>query len=77
MQVLDMDHAPLSQEYLKRGCPHSLRGCVWAQVSSMTQCVFSFVHFCAPLVAVAHISLKPLLGLKKFRKKTNNSGDFL
>ena len=21
-----------SKEYLKRGCPHSLRGCVWAQV---------------------------------------------
>ena len=32
VKVLDMDHAPLSQEYLKRGCPHSLRGCVWAQV---------------------------------------------
>ena len=34
VKVLDMDHAPLSQEYLKRGCPHSLRGCVWAQVVS-------------------------------------------
>ena len=33
VKVLDMDHAPLSQEYLKRGCPHSLRGCVWAQVN--------------------------------------------
>lgn len=32
MKVLDMDHAPLSQEFLKRGCPHSLRGCVYAQV---------------------------------------------
>ena len=32
LKVLDMDHAPLSQEFLKRGCPHSLRGCVWAQV---------------------------------------------
>ena len=48
LKVLDMDHAPLSQEvrqgkpsaelcsehfqFLKRGCPHSLRGCVYAQV---------------------------------------------
>ena len=32
VKVLDMDHAPLSQEYLKRGCPHSIRGSVWAQV---------------------------------------------
>ena len=22
------------QEFLKRGCPHSLRGCVWAQVET-------------------------------------------
>ena len=38
VKVLDMDHAPLSQEYLKRGCPHSIRGSVWAQVSSFMKC---------------------------------------
>jgi hypothetical protein len=25
LKVLDMDHAPLSQEFLKRGCPHRKR----------------------------------------------------
>ena len=32
LKVLDLDHAPLSQEFLKRGCPASLRGSVWSQV---------------------------------------------
>jgi hypothetical protein len=27
-----MNHAPLSQEFLKRGSPHSVRGRMWAQV---------------------------------------------
>merc|ERR1712130_41708 len=31
-KVLEMDHAPLSQEFLKRGCPPSLRGSIWGQV---------------------------------------------
>ena len=32
LKVLEMDHAPLSQEFLKRGCPPSLRGSIWSQV---------------------------------------------
>ena len=32
LKVLTANHAPLSQEYLKKGCPHSLRGKIWAQV---------------------------------------------
>ena len=31
-KVLVANHAPLSQEFLKRGSPHSLRGKLWAQV---------------------------------------------
>ena len=29
---MSANHAPLSQEFLKKGCPHSLRGKIWAQV---------------------------------------------
>lgn len=32
LKVLSANHAPLSQEFLKKGCPHSLRGKIWAQV---------------------------------------------
>ena len=32
-KVIAANHAPLSQEFLKRGCPHSLRGRIWAQVT--------------------------------------------
>ena len=31
-KVLVANHAPLSQEFLKRGSPHSLRGKLWGQV---------------------------------------------
>jgi len=31
-KVILANHAPLSQEFLKRGAPHSLRGRLWAQV---------------------------------------------
>jgi len=31
-KVILANHAPLSQEFLKRGSPHSLRGKLWAQV---------------------------------------------
>ena len=31
-KVIVANHAPLSQEFLKRGSPHSLRGKLWAQV---------------------------------------------
>jgi hypothetical protein len=30
--VLTSNHAPVAQEFLKRGCPRSLRGRIWAQV---------------------------------------------
>lgn len=30
--VLASNHAPVAQEFLKRGCPRSLRGRMWAQV---------------------------------------------
>jgi len=30
--VLANKHAPTAQEFLKRGCPRSLRGQMWAQV---------------------------------------------
>jgi hypothetical protein len=32
ISVLASSHAPVAQEFLKRGCPWSLRGSVWAQV---------------------------------------------
>ena len=32
LKVLTANNAPLSQEFLKKGCPHSLRGKIWAQV---------------------------------------------
>ena len=31
-KVLAANHAPLSQEFLKKGAPHSLRGKLWSQV---------------------------------------------
>ena len=31
-KVLASNHAPLSQEFLKKGAPNSLRGKLWAQV---------------------------------------------
>ena len=31
-KVLASNHAPLSQEFLKKGAPNSLRGRLWAQV---------------------------------------------
>jgi len=30
--VLTSNHAPVAQEFLKRGCPRSLRGRIWSQV---------------------------------------------
>ena len=30
--MISTNHAPLSQEFLKRGSPHSLRGRLWSQV---------------------------------------------
>jgi len=33
-RVILANHAPLSQEFLKRGAPHSLRGRLWAQVTN-------------------------------------------
>ncbi|KAL0276146.1 UNVERIFIED_CONTAM: hypothetical protein PYX00_003780 [Menopon gallinae] len=30
--ILASKHAPMAQEYLKKGCPRSLRGRIWAQV---------------------------------------------
>lgn len=35
--VLASNHAPVAQEFLKRGCPRSLRGRIWAQV--MGSCI--------------------------------------
>ncbi|XP_023702175.1 TBC1 domain family member 19 isoform X1 [Cryptotermes secundus] len=36
-KVLASNHAPVAQEFLKRGCPRSLRGRIWAQV--MGSCI--------------------------------------
>ena len=51
LKVLTANHAPLSQEFLKKGCPHSLRGKIWAQVLGMvsykmsTSTNFGHKHF--------------------------------
>lgn len=31
-KVIANKHAPMAQEYLKKGCPRSLRGRIWSQV---------------------------------------------
>ncbi|KDR14568.1 TBC1 domain family member 19 [Zootermopsis nevadensis] len=36
-KVLASSHAPVAQEFLKRGCPRSLRGRIWAQI--MGSCI--------------------------------------
>jgi hypothetical protein len=38
ISVLASSHAPVAQEFLKRGCPRSLRGRIWAQVMG------SYIH---------------------------------
>jgi hypothetical protein len=38
ISVLVSNHAPVAQEFLKRGCPRSLRGRIWAQVMG------SYIH---------------------------------
>lgn len=34
--VIESNHAPMAQEFLKKGCPRSLRGQIWAQVLGST-----------------------------------------
>lgn len=31
-KVLNSNHAPVAQEFLKRGCPRALRGRIWSLV---------------------------------------------
>ena len=38
ISVLASNHAPVAQEFLKRGCPRSLRGRIWAQVMGSHLC---------------------------------------
>jgi hypothetical protein len=38
ISVLASNHAPVAQEFLKRGCPRGLRGRIWAQIMG------SYIH---------------------------------